>query len=117
MMSAIYAKQGPTTTLDNMSEVAAGLTISCRQFQHPFGAARFGRGDFNRKTSFNRLAKILHELIHAVAVGSAARNGGDFGPKAPLLSLMHDNLYLHYWISTSDCLADTRQIQVLQNAP
>jgi len=24
MMAAIYAKQGPTTTLDNMSEVAAG---------------------------------------------------------------------------------------------
>src|SRR6266581_147109 len=89
------------------------IRISCRQFQHPFGAARFGRGDFNRKTSFNRFAKILHELIHAVALRSIARNGGDFGPEAALLSLMHDDSYLHYSISTLDCLADTRQVQVL----
>src|SRR5438105_2433990 len=26
---------------------------------------------------------------------------------------MHDDSYLHYSISTSDCLADTRQVQVL----
>jgi hypothetical protein len=39
--------------------------------------------------------KILHEFIHAVALGSAAGNGGDFGPKAALLSLVHDNLDFH----------------------
>ncbi len=39
--------------------------------------------------------KILHELIHAIALSGAAWNSGDFGPEAPLLSLMHSNLDLH----------------------
>src|SRR3984893_848037 len=38
---------------------------------------------------------VLHEFFHAVALCSAAGNGGDFGPKPALFSLMHDNLDLH----------------------
>src|ERR1700687_265878 len=76
--------------------VAARTAISCRQFQHPFDAARLGRGDFNRETPFNRFMKGLHELLHAVAWSSAAWNSRDFGPEAALFSLMHNDFDLHY---------------------
>src|SRR5258708_1813929 len=49
-----------------------------------------------REAPFDRFMKILHEFVHAVALGGAARNGGDFGPEASLLRLMHYNLDLHY---------------------
>src|ERR1700716_4103805 len=64
-----------------------------------------------RKTPFNSFLKILHELVHAVALSSAAWNGGDFGPEDPLLSLMHHNFDLHYRSPHADLRADRRQIQ------
>src|SRR5437899_106012 len=48
-----------------------------------------------REASPDRLMKVLHEFVHAVALSSAARNGGDFSPEAPFFSLMHDDLDLH----------------------
>jgi hypothetical protein len=40
--------------------------------------------------------KILREFIHAIALCGAAWNGGDFGPEAPLLCFMHDDLDLRF---------------------
>src|SRR3954469_19976332 len=44
--------------------------------------------------------EILHQLIHALTLRCAAGNRGDFGPKAALFRLMHDDLDLHVQIST-----------------
>jgi hypothetical protein len=39
--------------------------------------------------------QIADKLVHSLALGGAARNGGDLGPVAALLRVVHHNLDLH----------------------
>src|SRR5882724_2337322 len=72
------------------------IAISCRQFQHPFDAARLRRSNFYGEAPLDRLSKILHEFVHAVALCGAAGYGWDFRPEATLFRFMYDNLDLHF---------------------
>jgi len=52
------------------------------------------------------LHEVLHEFIHAIALGSAARNSGNFGPEAALLASC-TTILISSSVSTPDCRADT----------
>lgn len=49
----------------------------------------------NRYASFNCFAQIDHQLVHELALASAAGHGWDFCPVATFLGVMHDDLDLH----------------------
>src|ERR1041385_5436419 len=100
MMTAFDAEQCPSRDPRPCERSRGRIPVSCRQFQHPFCAARLGRSDLNRQTTLDRLVEVLHQFVHAVALAGATRNGGDFGPKAAFLRLMHDDLDFHISISS-----------------
>ena len=47
------------------------------------------------KTSFHRFSKVGEQLFQALALRSAAGDGRNFSPIAPLFGLVHHHLDLH----------------------
>jgi hypothetical protein len=95
VVTAVNPEQLPAAALNHPRKFAAGDRPSYRDFEDALLAVRLRGRDIHRKAPFDRFMQIAHQLIHSLALCGAPRNGGDLGPKAALLCLMHHDLDFH----------------------
>jgi hypothetical protein len=70
-------------------------SLSYGDFENALLATGLGRRNVNSEAAFDRFPQVAHQFVHGLALGGAARNGGDFGPEAAFLRIMHHDFNLH----------------------